>query len=787
MAAKANGTAELNARQVAPSPLEQGVIGPPSPAITPRPATPDELRREYVSGSAGIAWWGRFARALAWSIDDITAQFGDDLYDRMLCDPQVAACEQVLRASIVEEGAMFSPAIEDKADPDYDTAVALRDEFEAEMQQMDTPLDDVLLNMAKAVGFGSKVAEGVYSYGPLQKPTSALPGGKVLRLRALKVKPRRTTSYVVDPYYNIVGLLVQETNQPSPMITGWVIDPKGPPPNLIPPEKFLIYTWRPQDSDPRGTSLLHAAYVPWWLKQQVLTEWRKYLARFASPSLIGITAQNAQTTYSEAGLPIEPEDKFLASLLSFQNGTAVAIPFGSQVQPIEVSGQGNRTFMDALGRCDQQITKAILTQSLATEEGAHQARAAAQVHQDALDTIIRQAKRGLARAIEQQIIRRWIVWNWGADLLHLAPKVTLGTTERHDQTDLINAMANLYKSGYLHESQMAAADELVGLPVRDMTDDDIQDPSGDGAVSAGPEAPTPPGAPGQVATQRTDGAVPSTPAHGPRRPAQFAADDALPPLPTEITVGPDERKQANRLWRLAAPSFAGLLLAGQPRKAQRWAWDASIQRYRDGWAKNRILAPAKLLQARDALSLYHAETDALAAQVASGDLSLSAWVIAMRETILTTYAAQWSAGKGGWRQMTDADWQALGLMVREQWTWLGGFADAISLGSLSERAIAARAALYIASSVQAFEAGHAAAFNVDLPALPGEGSVCRTSCRCWWVLDKRDDGHVLASWRNEQDRKVCTTCQQRGDDWAALLLPIKPDLFTHATPERSAA
>jgi len=61
------------------------------------------LSTEYVAGGTGL--WSRTAlRTLPAAIDDVTQDFGDDLYDRMDLDPVVHANKNVLKVAIIEEG-----------------------------------------------------------------------------------------------------------------------------------------------------------------------------------------------------------------------------------------------------------------------------------------------------------------------------------------------------------------------------------------------------------------------------------------------------------------------------------------------------------------------------------------------------------------------------------------------------------------------------------------------------------------------------------------------------------
>lgn len=502
----------------------RSTIAPPVvPAIAPlQPPTPEQLSTEYVS-AGGYSWYTRLARGLPPSIDDITSDFGDDLYERMMIDPTIAKCLSIFKASILEDGVELSSAVKDESEDDYKLAMTIRDEAEAMLDDMETSLDDVLWDMANHIAVGNVIAEQRFALrrGKVEKR-------ELLQLVALKPKPRRTYAFVVDAYLNVIGIIGQRPGETNPYMGMVGFDPANTP-NLLPRQKFAIATFRPHNSDPRGTSILRPAYDPWWRKRQLLPEYLKYCVRFASPSIWATTPSNAQTqppmdVYAnpvlDTGVPpnlvppytpgpdipvtnnwdippqptglwtMTPEQRLAAAIMELQNGTALAVPYETVLHAMEMQGNGE-AFLNAKADCERDIIGAILTQTLATDEGQHQARAAAQVHQDVLDTLIRQGKRGMVRMIRRDILRPWVIYNWGEKALSLVPQVTLGTTEEQDRSPLITAMSTV---GYVvHPSQFAAIDEDLGLPVRDLTEDE---PLADGTGGNVPPAPANAGQPG---------------------------------------------------------------------------------------------------------------------------------------------------------------------------------------------------------------------------------------------------------------------------------------------------
>lgn len=474
------------------------LASPPTlPSNMLQKVTASSLRREYVSGGK-LSWLGlnsKQERVLPWAIDDISASFGDDIYDRMLRDPQIAACMQVYKSSIIEEGATFSSPIDDPDDPNVDVAKELNKAAMTMFDNLDTPIDQVCDNMLDAAAYGNKVAELIWDFQNVDGDTR-------LNLTGIKPKPRNVTAFVVDAYMNLLGLLYQSPDRPfSPVLPGssYVSSSQFAPETILPLEKFVVLTFRPHDGDPRGSSILRPAYKPWTVKQQIYPEYIKYLAQFAGPSIIGFTAEDSDQLPLTDALSnpdtdqtnsLTPEEEMATALENFQNGTVAVFPAGADVKPIQMVGEG-KAFLSGFAHCDQQIVTAILTQTMATQESEHMARAAAQVHQDVLDTLIKQGKKIIIRMF-QAILRRWIRYNWGDFLLPLCPVVTLGSAEQRQIPSLMASVAQLQGTGYFAPEQMPGVDRMLGLPVRDVTKMEIVPAEG---MLPPPPEPTPPDQP----------------------------------------------------------------------------------------------------------------------------------------------------------------------------------------------------------------------------------------------------------------------------------------------------
>jgi hypothetical protein len=466
------------------------------------------LTSEYVAGGHQ-SYLAAYLRALPQWIDDTTRDFGDDLYEQMLLDPQVNSGVRLLKLCVLSNGIRIDPAI------DYDPVT---DEFETEdvrvnRQERDNqgryyPKSDdekkdkdrrdrikkdarlaeeiaqfchenltnltgrsfveVMYEMLDAMALGNKVAEMTYRH---EKDDD---GNVRMWLDTLKVKPRKTYSFVVDPFINTIGLMALMPGTAYPLMAGSIISDPSLTSNILPREKFAVLTWAGTAGDPRGNSLLRCIYNPWFIKRNTIGELAKYLSQFASPSLLGFTAKDAQASPPTdamgnviPGMPaITPEQAMLNSLLAFRNGTAACFPFSSEVRPLQMSGDG-AAFYKAIETCDKQIAKGILCQTLATEEGEHQARAASEMHQDILDLVVLHVKAVVAAMIHNDILRPLVAYNWGDDIARrLTPKVHLAEVERHNWAQDAAAVSSLVTSQFLDVSQYEELDAKLGLPKR---------------------------------------------------------------------------------------------------------------------------------------------------------------------------------------------------------------------------------------------------------------------------------------------------------------------------------
>ena len=243
-----------------------------------------DRQAEYVS-AGGPYWYANALSSLPHPIDDVTLEFGDDLYARMLHDAQLSSLVNVFKTGVLEDGVTFSAAVAE-GDPDHAAATELAEWCAWVFGTLDTAVDEALWDMMDAVPFGNRVAELVYRHAP------GPDGTEQLLLKKIATKPRRMTAFVVDAFNNLVGLLGAIPGEAFYVQAGQLVDPATMP-NFIDREKFAVLTFRAQNNDPRGRSICREAYDPWYVKQQIKVEYLKYIAQFSVPFLIGYTGPDA--------------------------------------------------------------------------------------------------------------------------------------------------------------------------------------------------------------------------------------------------------------------------------------------------------------------------------------------------------------------------------------------------------------------------------------------------------------------------------------------------------------
>jgi hypothetical protein len=445
--------------------------GDPAPIAGSVTVKPDPTK-EYAAGGNGFEA-DSIPLALPDTIDDYTRAFGFRGYELMLTQPACFASVQTLKLGIMPEDIRLIETHPRKAGQEEPDAKQKQSQEVKDFCQR--LIDRVpgfrqsVLQLYDCAPFGNKLGEKVSRI-----ETIGPDAGKLVMDR-LNVKKRQSWQFIVDGALNVNGILVKR---------------KGANYARIRPDKFVWFTWMPRDNDPRGTSILRAAYTAWNVFTQLYPQYFKALKQFAAPSLLGVTAPDAGSESLE-GKTVTPEEYMLAQLVRFQNGSAMAVANGADVRPIAIPGNGN-SFLDAFNFLNQEIVYAMLLQTRATREAQHGSKADSQTGGDILTLLIEYGRSIGSEAIRNSILKFYVRENFGIEVAEeFTPYVSFGAGEKADFIAGCNALANMMKAGLITPSNQAEMYALFNLPIPDPKVDAKLTPKPEPSPVGGKEAENP--------------------------------------------------------------------------------------------------------------------------------------------------------------------------------------------------------------------------------------------------------------------------------------------------------
>lgn len=191
-------------------------------------------------------------------------------------------------------------------------------------------------------------------------------------------------------------------------LEGLRLEMPGDAPITLPKEKFVVYAHRSGYGFPKGKSDLDAAYINYSAKTTLLAAWRIHLEKFASPTMLAAFGTGA--THKE-------RDAILAALNALDQTRAMVYPNEFAITSIGGTGQATQGFLDAIDYHNREIARAILGQTLTTDEGRRVGSLAlGRVHLQVLLLQLESLRKDLAdRVMTEQIIRPLIEMNFGPE------------------------------------------------------------------------------------------------------------------------------------------------------------------------------------------------------------------------------------------------------------------------------------------------------------------------------------------------------------------------------------
>ena len=175
------------------------------------------------------------------------------------------------------------------------------------------------------------------------------------------------------------------------------------------PWRFCIHVSKAKSGYPVKAGL--GRVLVWWylFKNYAIKDWVTYSELYGSPTRVGKYEMGAQ--------PSDIDDLFVA-LKQLGVDAAAVIPANMDVEFHGVEGKaGGPDVYERLATfCERGMSKAVLGQTLTTDEGKNGSRALGQVHNDVRDDIKVSDAKQLARTIKRDILTPLVTFNFGPDV-----------------------------------------------------------------------------------------------------------------------------------------------------------------------------------------------------------------------------------------------------------------------------------------------------------------------------------------------------------------------------------
>jgi phage gp29-like protein len=364
----------------------------------------------------------------SWHPDALVRDKGIEIYAKMMSDSVCKAAVDQLRASVLSGDAEVQPAEDGKPE----TAIWVSEQLE----QMPGSLAQTLDCLVKdAVTYGWALSEMIWVVKDGQWVISRL--------------DRR------DPYWftwrraagNEPWTLWRYTDSYRMNAEEITVD-----------NKYVVYSYSADMTNPWGESELRAAYFPWFIKCKLVPWWADHLQTTAT-TIFDMTLPDGLDNSTLSGLK-----DMLSKLFRKQY---IARPEGTTLQAMDLKTvAGSQSFEMGLDFCNKEILRAILSQSLTVYQGEFGSGSFAlgNVHETLMARKASAIRRSLVEVFTEQALRPLVEFNFGPD--EPVPQLSIPEPSVANLQLYAQAMATFESIGVIDASEPWIR-EKAGLPPAD--------------------------------------------------------------------------------------------------------------------------------------------------------------------------------------------------------------------------------------------------------------------------------------------------------------------------------
>lgn len=225
--------------------------------------------------------------------------------------------------------------------------------------------------------------------------------------------------------------------------------------------KYLITRHMPSIDNPYGQALLSSCFWPYTFKHGGFKFFYQFTERFGLPWPVG--------RYPK-GTPLNEQVELLDALLNMLESGAAAIPEGDAVELMTVKVSGELAQERLIDTCNREMSKALTSQTLATEMKNVGSNAASKTHRDR-EQGVHKSDRSIVEATLNEMFAYITRFNCGDDVEPPVAELYKGkepTEERAKMWETASRIGNPSKKAFHEEMNIPMAedenDQLVASP-----------------------------------------------------------------------------------------------------------------------------------------------------------------------------------------------------------------------------------------------------------------------------------------------------------------------------------
>ena len=238
-------------------------------------------------------------------------------------------------------------------------------------------MEDVFLELLDAIGKGIAASEILWGHDA---------GGHVV-VKGIEPVPGKLLRWDQE---DVMRLIIQDDTQGIP----------------LPPNKFIVHKYKAKSGHPSRAGILRVCAWMYLFKNYTLKDWVSFIEVFGLPLRLGKYATGASEDDKEA---------LMTALVRIGTDAAGMVPDGTSIEFISTDGgkgASNGIYETMARYCDEQISKAILGQTLTSDSGGG-SYAQSKTHNDVRHDLTLADCKALAATLQDDLIRPLVLFNFG--------------------------------------------------------------------------------------------------------------------------------------------------------------------------------------------------------------------------------------------------------------------------------------------------------------------------------------------------------------------------------------